>query len=52
LDDAAGHIAGIFADLAKQIDDTGVQLAIEFNWGPVKSLPLAVEIARAAAHSR
>jgi 4-hydroxyphenylpyruvate dioxygenase len=46
LDDAAGHIAGIFADLAKQIDDTGVQLAIEFNWGPVKSLPLAVEIAR------
>jgi 4-hydroxyphenylpyruvate dioxygenase len=46
LDDAAGHIAGIFSELSKQIEDTGVQLAIEFNWGPVKSLPLAVEIAR------
>jgi 4-hydroxyphenylpyruvate dioxygenase len=46
VDDAAGHIAGIFADLAKQVEDSGVQLAIEFNWGPVKSLPLAAEIAR------
>jgi sugar phosphate isomerase/epimerase len=46
LDDAAGHIAAIFSQLSQQIEGTGVQLAIEFNWGPVKSLPLAVEIAR------
>jgi 4-hydroxyphenylpyruvate dioxygenase len=51
VDDAAGHIAQIFADLAGQLEDTGVQLAIEFNWGPVKSLPLAVEIARRSGAS-
>jgi sugar phosphate isomerase/epimerase len=46
LDDVAGHIAQIFADLGRRIEGTGVSLAIEYNWGPVKSLPLAAEISR------
>jgi sugar phosphate isomerase/epimerase len=51
LQDVTGHIAQIFADLGGQIEHTGVSLAIEFNWGPVKSLPLAAEIARRSAAS-
>lgn len=51
LNDVAGHAAQVFADLADQIADTGVSLAIEFNWGPVKSLPLAAEIARCSGAS-
>ncbi|MDQ3815071.1 MAG: sugar phosphate isomerase/epimerase [Armatimonadota bacterium] len=46
VDDAAGRIAETFAAVAAQIEGTGVQLALEFNWGAVKSLPLAAEIAR------
>ena len=51
LDDVAGHIAQIFADLGRQIEDAGVSLAIEYNWGPVKSLPLAAEISRQSGAS-
>jgi sugar phosphate isomerase/epimerase len=51
LDDVAGHIANIFADLSRQIEDTSVNLAIEYNWGPVKSLPLTAEIARRSGAS-
>ncbi len=42
-----GELAGIFSELAGQIQDTGVNLCIEFNWSPiVKSLRTAAEIAR------
>ncbi len=40
-------LAATFADVGRQIVDTGVSLCIEFNWSPVvKSLRTAAEIAR------
>jgi 4-hydroxyphenylpyruvate dioxygenase len=51
LENATERMAETFADVAGQIEDTGVSLAIEFNWGAVKSLPLAAEIARRSGAS-
>ncbi len=46
LPEAAGTLAKVFGNTAREIEPLGVTLAIEFNWGPIKSLPLAAEIAR------
>lgn len=45
--DPLGAIAEVFAQVGQQINGTGVNLCIEFNWSPiVKSLRAAAEIAR------
>ncbi len=50
--DVLGELAGVFADVAGQIENTGVSLLIEFNWSPVvKSLRTAVEVARRSGAS-
>jgi sugar phosphate isomerase/epimerase len=46
LPDAVETLAKVFGNTALEIEPLGVTLAIEFNWGPIKSLPLAAEIAR------
>ena len=51
VEDATTRIAESFASLGQQIAGTGVSLAIEFNWGVVKSLPLAAEISRRSGAS-
>jgi len=46
-DDLLSAIAVAFAEVARQVQDTGVVLCVEFNWSPVvKSLRTAIEIAR------
>ncbi len=51
--DPIGKMAKVFAQIAKQINGTGVTLCIEFNWSPiVKSLRTAVEIARRSGSER
>lgn len=50
--DPLGTLADTFGTVAREIADTGVTLAIEFNWGPlVKSLRSAAEIARRSGAS-
>lgn len=44
-------LARVFGNTAREIEPLGVTLAIEFNWGPIKSLPLAAEIARRSGQS-
>jgi sugar phosphate isomerase/epimerase len=46
LPDTVETLAKVFGSTAREIEPLGVTLAIEFNWGPIKSLPLAAEIAR------
>ena len=50
ISDVTGEMAGVFAEVARSIQDTGVTLCIEANWSPiVKSLRTAAEIARKAS---
>jgi len=50
--DPMGEIAATFAEIAEAIEDTGVNLCLEFNWSPVvKSLRTAAEIARRSGKS-
>lgn len=52
IQDPMGEIAAIFAEVAESIEDTGVNLCLEFNWSPVvKSLRTAAEIARRSGKS-
>ncbi len=45
--DPLGELASAFGDVARQIEDTGITLSLEFNWSPVvKSLRTAAEVAR------
>jgi len=46
IEDPIATYAGKVADLAGEIAPLGVNLLIEFNWGAVKTLTLAAEIAR------
>ncbi len=47
VDDPLGTVAARFAGLAERVQPLGIEIAIEFNWGPlVKSLRTAAEVAR------
>lgn len=50
--DVLGDLSAVFAEVAGQIEDTGVSLLIEFNWSPVvKSLRSAVKIVQRSGAS-
>ncbi|ABG04675.1 Xylose isomerase-like TIM barrel [Rubrobacter xylanophilus DSM 9941] len=51
--EALGLVADAVRELAEVTDDTGVEIAIEFNWSPiVRSLQSAVRVAELADHPR
>ncbi|HEX8833833.1 MAG TPA: sugar phosphate isomerase/epimerase family protein [Abditibacteriaceae bacterium] len=46
LENPAQRYSEAFGQLAADVAPLGIDLLIEFNWGAVKTLPLAVQIAR------
>jgi len=51
--EALDNMAHAMRDLAESIEDTEVDIAIEFNWSPiVRSFPSAVRVARKADHPK
>ncbi|HEX8552106.1 MAG TPA: sugar phosphate isomerase/epimerase family protein [Abditibacteriaceae bacterium] len=51
LENPVERCAEVVGQVANQVAPLGVELLIEFNWGAVKSLPLAAEIARQSGAS-
>ncbi|HEX8833548.1 MAG TPA: TIM barrel protein, partial [Abditibacteriaceae bacterium] len=51
LENPVERYAEVVGQVANQIAPLGVDLLLEFNWGAVKSLPLAAEIARQSGAS-
>jgi len=48
--DPLGRVAEVFGEVGRRIEETGVELCLEFNWGPlVKSLRAACQVASCCA---